>query len=260
MSKNIILSTLFAVGFASNILAVSVFYKGKEMPQASERDIDISVVMLRWGKTDDGQHNRFIGTIASDSVNGRITLVFEGKAKDQFVRVEIPTDVHIFGVGKSPVCLTCRASEDQLGQSVYSRAAKTSRGHYFDAAIDLPEGLDYLNLVDVTSGGQSLRYIVKFNISPALNRTSFKVPLPPKATLHPTTMSVRVGKPETTPAPSPSMGSAVQASVVQESVVLSGDEVGRVSAALDALDKMNSGGNAEVKSLVNGIRSILLKQ
>lgn len=261
MRKKTVLIGLFAVGLISNVLAVSVFYKGKEMPQASEQDIDISVVMMRWGKTDDGQHERFIGTIASDSVRKRITLVFEGKTRDQSVRINIPTDIHMFGVGRTPVCLTCGARENQVGQSVYSRGAKTSRGHYFDAAVDLPEGLNYLNLVDVISGNQSLRYIVKFNISPAINRTSFKVPIPPQASLHSTTISVRVMEPETAPTlspqssvPSPPMGGAVQTSVF-----LSADEVSKACIALDALDNMNRGDNAEVKSLVNAIRSVLLK-
>ena len=54
--------------------------------------------------------------------------------------------------------------------------------------------------------------------------------------------------------PSPPMGGAVQTSVF-----LSADEVSKACIALDALDNMNRGDNAEVKSLVNAIRSVLLK-
>ena len=170
----------------------SAWFQNKLVAQASP---EVSVTIMRWGAPDkvdpQDKKDRIVGQVASDKFKN-VTLVLEGVSADkQTHRLSITTDVHVFDNGRYSFCTICgNTRRDGFGSGTKAKGAHTSRGCFFEVFPATIPGLMSLRLVDVKAGGESVHYAVKFNVSPALMRTSFKIPMPQGATVHPATVVV----------------------------------------------------------------------
>ena len=197
ITRNKVITTMVASILLGSPAMGITYLKDKMVGDA---DADVNVTIMRWGVSVLGQKDCIIGQVASNKYRA-VKLIFEsGSAGSKKYVLTIQTPVHRLGrQGKCtfPLCPNSKQAEYRGGNK--GKGASASGGCYFNIEINAIPKIKSFRLVDVQAipdpsleestadiaSSPSVTYCVTFNVSPDLVRTSFAVPIPPKAIFHP---------------------------------------------------------------------------
>lgn len=193
MNTNVTVAAIAACCLlVSHDASASAWFQNKLVPQGVA---DVNVTIMRWGVPDTvnptAKMDRIIGQVASGKFHN-VTLILEGIAVDKrTTRLSITTGVHFFGSSQNPICTQClMPSWKGQGAGINTKGAQTSGGCFFEILLPPQPGLQSLRLVDVQAEGNSVNYLVKFNVSPTVMRNAFKIPMPKGSKTHTAKFSI----------------------------------------------------------------------
>jgi len=164
---------------------------------SSREEPDVSVVIMRWGLPKGGGNGRedvIIGQIVAAGYQD-VTLIFEGigtEGKKIQMTLDVAVQRYIYDQNEThSYCISCsrdrnigRRTIRETKRGIMAKEALIGQGCYFQTRVPRDPNLNKLRLVDVKDGETSLRYFVKFNISPDLVRSGLAVPIAQNVTVH----------------------------------------------------------------------------
>lgn len=168
---------------------IGAYVQGVWKPQIVPQ---VSIVLFRWGDSGEGslttKQDRMLGQVASRGQREVVIVMRTPPKALPSYEVRLTCGVQICGEGVVVQCGECPFSRKYNGSSLVSRGAYNSNICCFDVLFGRIPQLNALHIVDVIADGESVPYMVKFNVKPTILRSGTKVPIPPSSRLHPATI------------------------------------------------------------------------